>query len=110
MSEKKKESKWLFINQVWLVKNVPFFLYLSALAVLYIYNVHHAEKAIKDINKTSRDLKNQQYQFKMVRSEWMFMTKQSEVVKAVEASGIKQILEPPIAILDSAEHDKRKTD
>ena len=48
MSEKKKEGKWLFINQVWLVKNVPFFLYLSALAVLYIYNVHHAEKAIKD--------------------------------------------------------------
>jgi hypothetical protein len=28
----------------------------------------------------------------------------------VEASGIKQILEPPIAILDSAENDKRKTD
>ena len=109
MSEKKKEGKWLFINQVWLVKNVPFFLYLSALAVLYIYNVHHAEKAIKDINKTSRDLKNQQYQFKMVRSEWMFMTKQSEVVKAVEASGIKQILEPPIAIQDSSVNEERKT-
>jgi hypothetical protein len=40
----------------------------------------------------------------------MFMTKQSEVVKAVEASGIKQILEPPIAILDSVENDNKKTD
>ena len=109
MQEKKADSKWLFINQVWLVKNVPFFLYLSALAVLYIYNVHHAEKAIKDINKTSRDLKNQQYQFKMVRSEWMFMTKQSEVVKAVEASGIREILEPPIAIQDSSVNEERKT-
>ncbi|MBM3444447.1 MAG: hypothetical protein FJX83_05595 [Bacteroidetes bacterium] len=102
MSERKKEAKWLFINQAWLVRNVPFFLYVSVLAVLYIYNGHHAEKAIKDINKTSKELKNQQYEFKMVKSEWMFLTKQSEVVKAVEASGIKEILEPPIALVDSA--------
>jgi hypothetical protein len=109
MKEKKSDSKWLFINQVWLVKNIPFFLYLSVLAVVYIYNVHHAEKAIKDINKTTRDLKNQQYEFKMVRSEWMFMTKQSEVVKAVEVSGIREILEPPIAIQDSTENEQGKT-
>jgi hypothetical protein len=82
---------------------------VSVLAVLYIYNGHHAEKAIKDINKTSKELKNQQYEFKMVRSEWMFMTKQSEVVKAVEASGINEILEPPIAIQDSTENEERKT-
>ena len=67
------------------------------------------KKAIKDINKTTRDLKNQQYEFKMVRSEWMFMTKQSEVVKAVEASGIREILEPPIAIQDSSVDEERKT-
>jgi len=109
MKEKKSDSKWLFINQVWLVKNVPFFLYLSVLAVAYIYNVHHAEKAIKDINKTTRDLKNQQYEFKMVMSDWMFITQQSEVVKAVEASGIREILEPPIAIQDSTENEERKT-
>lgn len=101
MKENKNENKWLFVNQVWLVKNVPFFLYLAVLAILYIYNVHHAERTIKDINKTTSDLKNQQYEFKMVKSEWMFMTKQSEVVKAVEASGIKKVLEPPIAISDS---------
>jgi hypothetical protein len=106
MSERKKEGKWLFINQALLVRNVPFFLYVSVLAVLYIYNGHHAEKAIKDINKTSKELKNQQYEFKMVKSEWMFLTKQSEVVKAVEASGIKEILEPPIALMDSTAERK----
>ena len=109
MKEKKNDIKWLFINQVWLVKNVPFFLYLSVLAVVYIYNVHHAEKAIKDINKTTKDLKNQQYEFKMVMSDWMFITQQSEVVKAVEASGIREILEPPIAIQDSSVNEERKT-
>ncbi len=101
MKKQKTEVKWFIINQVWLVKNVPFFLFLSALAVVYIYNGHHAEKAIKDINKTTRELKDLQYEYKMVRSEWMFLTKQSEVIKAVEPSGIKALLEPPVELEDS---------
>lgn len=96
MSEEvKKESKRVFISPQLLVKNIPFFLYISVLAVLYIYNGHHAEKTIKDISKTSKELKELQYEYKMVRSDWMFLTKQSEVVKQVEPFGIKEILEPP---------------
>jgi hypothetical protein len=37
----------------------------------------------------------------MVRKDWMFMTKQSEVVKSVAVSGVKEILEPPVALTDS---------
>jgi len=101
MALEKNDVKWFFIDQVWLVKNVPFFLFLSALAVAYIYNGHHAEKAIKDINRTTKELKDLQYEFKMVRKDWMFMTKQSEVVKSVAVSGVKEILEPPVALNDS---------
>jgi cell division protein FtsL len=101
MKEQKKENKWFAINQAWLVKNIPFFLYLSALAVTYIYNGHHAEKTIKDINKTSKELKDLQYEYKMVKSEWMFLTKQSEVVKMVAPTGVKENLVPPITINDS---------
>lgn len=95
-----KEGRKNLISQQMLVKNVPFFLFLSVLAVMYIYNGHHAEKAIKDINKTSRELKELQYEYKMIRSEWMFSTKQSEVVKSVAGYGIKEILEPPTNLSD----------
>ena len=97
-SKNNRENKWFFVNQAWLVKNVRFFLFLAALAILYIYNGHHAEKAIKDINKTSKEMKDLQYEFKMIRKDWMFMTKQSEVVKAVEPFGIKEIKEPPMTL------------
>ncbi len=107
MKKNKTENKWLFINQTWLVENVPFFLFLSALAVVYIYNGHHAEKAIKDINKTARELKELQYEYKMLRSDWMFMTKQSEVVKAVSPNGLKEILEPPLMIVEPIQQKKQ---
>lgn len=102
MKEQKKEVRWVVVNQVWLVRNIPFFLYLSALAVLYIYNGHHAEKAVKDINRTSKELKDLQYEYKMIKSEWMFMTKQSEVIKSVAPFGVKEILVPPVIISDSS--------
>lgn len=101
-----KENRRIVVSQQWLVKNVPFFLFLSVLAVIYIYNGHHAEKTIKDINRTSRELKELQYEFKMIRSEWMFKTKQSEVVKTVEASGIKEILEPPVNLTNMKNENK----
>ncbi len=108
MAKQKIERRGFIISQVWLVRNVPFFLFLSALAVVYIYNGHHAEKAIKDINKTTREVKDLQYEYKMLRSEWMFITKQSEVVKAVAPAGIKEILEPPFA-LDSIKQANAST-
>jgi hypothetical protein len=43
-------------------------------------------------------LKELQYEFKMVRSEWMFMTKQSEVKEAVAPLGLKEIVEPPVSL------------
>jgi cell division protein FtsL len=98
MSQQQKEISRLMISQTWLVSNIPFFLFLSGLAVIYIYNGHHAEKSIKDINKTSRELKSLQYEYKMIRSEWMFMTKQSEVVEAVKSMGLNEINEPPAAL------------
>lgn len=103
MKEQKnnKENKWGFINQAVLVKNVRFYLFLAALAILYIYNGHHAEKVIKDINKTSREMKDLQYELKMIRKDWMFMTQQSELVQALEPFGIKEIKEPPMTLEDS---------
>ena len=76
-------------------------LFLSLLAVLYIYNGHLSEKRIKSINRSARELKELQYEFKTIKSELMFETKQSEVVKAVEPLGLKELMVPPLKLKDS---------
>jgi hypothetical protein len=103
--EAKMESpipRWKrLLNYQSIVKQIPFFLFLTGLAVLYIYNGHYADKTIRNINKTSKEVKELQYEYKTVRSEVMFRSQQSELVKAVEPLGLKEILTTPVMLKDS---------
>jgi len=100
--EKEKKSQWKrkFSHQ-WMVKNIPFFLFLSLLAVLYIFNGHYSDKTMKDINKTSKEVTELQYEYKTLKSEVMFRSKQSELAKAVAPLGLKELTTPPIVLRDS---------
>ncbi len=110
MSEKKtsnnKRQSWKrdwrkLIYQRWIVKNIPFYLFLAALTVLYIANGHYADKAIRKINVTAKHLKEMEYEFKTVKREVIFRSKESELVKAVEPLGLRELIAPPIKIADS---------
>ncbi len=101
-----KESRFgwkRWFNYQWIVRNIPFFLFLSALTVLYIYNGHYSDKTIKDINRTNKELKELQYEYKSAKSEVMFRSKQSELAKAAEPMGLKELSEPPVLLKDSVE-------
>ncbi|TAL44143.1 MAG: hypothetical protein EPN92_09185 [Chitinophagaceae bacterium] len=89
-------KRWL--NYQSIVKQVPFFLFLAVLAVLYIYNGHYADKTIRNINKTAKEVKELQWEYKTVKSEVMFRSKQSELVKAVEPLGLKELIEAPVVL------------
>ena len=94
-------KRWL--NYQSLVKQVPFFLFLAALAVIYIYNGHYADKTIRNINRTAKEVKELQWEYKKVKSEVMFQSKQSELVKAVEPLGLKELTEAPVVLTNEEE-------
>ena len=97
-------KRWLNYQSV--VKQVPFFLFLTALTVIYIYNGHHADKMQRTIAKTTREVKELQHEYKTVKSEVMFRSKQSELVKAVEPLGLKELVEAPIVLKSGEETAK----
>jgi len=101
IQEVKRDWKKLFSYR-WIVRNVRFFLFLAALAVVYIYNGHYADKTIRNNNKVSNDLKELQYEYKTLKIELMFRSNQSELAKAVAPLGLKEIVVPPVVIADSA--------
>ena len=101
IQEVKRDWKNIF-SYKWLVKNIPFFLFLSVLAVVYIYNGHYADKTVRNINKVSNELKELQYEYKTLKSEVMFRSKQSELAKAVGPLGLKELVIPPVVLRDSS--------
>ena len=86
------------LNYKWVVKNIPFFLFLSMLAILYIYNGHYADKLIRRISVTEKRIKELEYEYKTIKSEVIFRSKASELVKAVEPLGLKEITEAPVKL------------
>jgi cell division protein FtsL len=91
-----------FLSYRWIMKNMLFFLFLAALAVIYIYNGHYADKIVRDINRTNKELKELQYEYKTLKSEVMFRSKQSELAKAVSPFGLKELTAPPVVLTDSS--------
>lgn len=93
----KKEKKFR-INYQAVVQHLPFFLFLSGLAVVYIYNGHYSDKIIKSISRTNKELKELQFEYKTIKSEVMFRSKQTEVAKAVAPLGLMELTTPPVVI------------
>ncbi|WP_276500413.1 FtsL-like putative cell division protein [Terrimonas pollutisoli] len=96
---KETKTNWKkLLNYQSVVRQIPFFLFLTFLAVLYIYNGHLADKTVRNISKTTREVRELQHEYKTVKSEVMFRSKQSELVKAVEPLGLKELMESPVVL------------
>ncbi len=89
------------LNYQSIVRQIPFFLFLALLAVVYIYNGHNADKLSRDIVKTTKELEELQYEYKTVKGEVLFRSKQSELVKAVEPLQLKELTQSPVVLTDS---------
>lgn len=103
VEKKEKKYRWKrVLNYQSVVAQVPFFLFLALLAVIYIYNGHHADNLARDIAKTTRELRELEYEYKTVKGDVLFRSKQSELVKAVEPLGLKEATAAPVILTDSS--------
>ncbi|RLD45353.1 MAG: hypothetical protein DRI89_01190 [Bacteroidetes bacterium] len=72
----------------------PFVLFISFLAFVYIANNYYAERKVRDINKLHKELKEIKYEHISVKSKLMQLSKQSQIAKKMEHTGIKESTEP----------------
>lgn len=86
------------LNHQWVVKNIPFFLFLAMLAVLYIFNGHFADKLTRKNGATEKHIKELEYEYKTIRSEVIFRSKASELAKAVAPLGLKELTQAPTVL------------
>jgi predicted membrane protein len=100
LSGEKLEFKKIF-NYAAIVKNIPFIFYLALLAILYIYNGHYADKLTRKISEGEKNVRELEYEYKTIKSEVIFRSKASELLKVVEPLGLKEVKEPPMVLNDT---------
>ncbi len=72
----------------------PFVLFIAFLAFIYIANNYLAEHKIRNISKLQKELKEIKYEHISLKSKLMQLSKQSQIAKKLEPTGIKESTEP----------------
>lgn len=80
---------------------LPFVLFIAFLGMLYIANMHVAERSIRDINKISKEVKELSWDYKTTKADLAYRSTLTEVAKRVDTLGIKESLQPPQKITDA---------
>ncbi|NJO70483.1 MAG: hypothetical protein HC830_15440 [Bacteroidetes bacterium] len=88
------------LTRIYVVKQLPFIIFLSIIGIIYIGNRYHAEKVIRDINKLQEEVKNLRAEEITTASELMKISRQSEVIKLIKDKnlGLVESTDPPAKI------------
>ena len=80
-----------------MTRQLPFVLFLTVLAVLYIGNRYHAERMVRKITETELEVKNLRAEQITIAAELMNISKPSEVAAIVDSKnlGLKPSVDPP---------------
>ena len=90
-----------FLTKEEAVKHLPFLLFLSLLALIYIANGYTAEGNIRSINQSENELKELRSEYITTKSDLMYQSKQSQVARTLDDKqmGLKQSVTPPKKIV-----------
>ena len=87
-----------FLSNDKAVEMIPFILFLGVIAIFYIANGYYADDKIREVNKTSNEIKELRTEYISSKSDLMFVSKQSEIAKRVEKLGLKEPVGAPMKI------------
>jgi hypothetical protein len=86
------------INYEGIVRNIPFTLFLSLLALVYIANGHYAVKNIREINRLDKEVKELHWHYLDAKTDLMLRSKMSEVYRGVAPGGLDIPVNPPLGV------------
>lgn len=90
-----------------ILKNLGYILFLGFLAILYIGNAHLAERNVRQIQESQKDIREMRWYYMSLQSENMYNSLRSEVVDRVRDDGLRLHRGEPIKIVVKDEESGR---
>jgi len=94
----------LNVSAYYIFKNIHFIFYLAFLGIIYIANSHYAVETIKEIREIQTELQKVSWESNAHKSQLMFESMQSRVIKKVEHLGLKPLDGKPKKIVIKAKN------
>jgi hypothetical protein len=99
MAATQQKTDWKrLLNYQWIVGNIPFFLFLALLAVLYIYSGHHTDKQVRRISAAEKHIKELEYEYKTIKSDLIFWSRPTHLKEAGKGIGLQELVHPPVVL------------
>ncbi len=84
---------------------LPFILYVSGLALFLIFNAYYAENKARELDQIRREMTELRIRYINTKSEYMFLTNQSEIARRLRSQGFIEPTEPPRPVYDLTKGD-----
>ncbi|HHJ11090.1 MAG TPA: hypothetical protein ENK25_09425 [Bacteroidetes bacterium] len=86
----------ILANQL-IIKQLPFILFLTFLAMIYIGNRYHAEKIVREITRLKKEIQELRAESISTSAELMYKSTKTQVLKAIKEKnlGLEESMVPP---------------
>ena len=81
-----------------IVRNMPYLMFLTLLAILYITNNNKAISLTRSVNEQTKELKELKWRYMDLQSRLMYQTSESQLIKKTELFGLKPLDRPAFEI------------
>jgi hypothetical protein len=94
-----------FIKKDALVNTLPFLFFLTFLGLCYIANGYYAEKTIRELYNANRDIKELRSEYITIKSELEIVKQQSQIAIIISGMGLEESRTPPKKIVVNPSKD-----
>jgi|SRR5690606_25148310 hypothetical protein len=93
-----KHSLYRLLGAKMIYKNLPYLYFLCALGVIYIGNVHFAERNVRRVQSLQNELREQRWRYMSVKSDLMYQSTPTMIERSVAEKELKFLTHNPVTL------------
>ena len=79
-------------------KNLPFLYFLTGLGVVYIFNVHLAERSVRKVQALQHELREEKWRYMAIKSDLMYQSTPTMIERSVKEQDLHFLTKNPVVI------------
>jgi len=79
-------------------KNLPFLYFLAGMGVIYIGNVHFAERNVRKVQSLQHELREERWRYMTIKSDLMYQSTPTMIERSVKEQDLHFLTKNPVAI------------